>query len=70
MNGEQFRGTCRQYMELRHIGTVTRLGEHTSVSNKTFLKYWHNPDLLPMGVFEEIMDCLNVPKEARRNLID
>ena len=45
MNGDLFRAKCKHYMELRHIRTLEQLRSHTTVSNKTFLKYWHNPDM-------------------------
>lgn len=65
MNTEKFRATTKYYMELRHIRTLEQLRSHTTVSNKTFLKYWHNPDLMPMGIWEQIMDSLNVTTEDR-----
>jgi phage-related protein len=65
MNGDLFRATTRKYMELRHIRTLEQLRSHTTVSNKTFLKFWHNPDLMPLGIWEQIMDSLNVTTEDR-----
>jgi hypothetical protein len=69
MNGDQFRATCKSYMELRHIRTLEQLRAHTTVSNKTFLKWWHNPDLMPIGVVVQIMDSLNVPFEERTKIL-
>lgn len=69
MNADQFRSICRQYMELRHIRTLEQLRSHTTVSNKTFLKWWHSPDLMPIGVLVQIMDALNVPHEERAKLL-
>ena len=65
MNGDLFRATTKKYMVLRHIKTMEQLRSHTTVSNKTFLKYWHNPDLMPLGIWEQIMDSLNVTTEDR-----
>lgn len=66
MNGDLFRAICKHYMELRHIRTLEQLRHRTTtVSNKTFLKWWHSPDLMPMGTMIQIMDCLNVPYEDR-----
>lgn len=66
MNAELFRATTKKYMELRHINTREKLRSHTTCgSNKTFLKYWNQPDLMPVGIWEQIMDSLNVPKEER-----
>lgn len=64
MDNDLFRATTKKYMELRHIRTKEQLRKHTTVgSNKTFLKYFNEPDLMPMGVFNQIMKSLNVPKE-------
>ncbi len=65
MNADKFKATTKYYMELRHIRTLEQLRSHTTVSNKTFLKYWHNPDLMPLGIWEQIMDSLNVTTEDR-----
>lgn len=65
MNGDLFRATTKKYMVLRHVKTLEQLRSHTTVSNKTFLKYWHNPDLMPLGIWEQIMDSLNVTTEDR-----
>lgn len=70
MNADLFRATCKCYMELRHIRTKEDLRAHTTVgSNCTFLKYWKNPDLIPLGVFEQIMGALNVPYEEQFNIL-
>ncbi|MBQ1929237.1 MAG: hypothetical protein II344_01200 [Bacteroidales bacterium] len=66
MNAELFRATTKKYMELRHINTQEKLRAHTTCgSSTTFRKYWNDPDLMPMGMWEQIMDCLNVPQEER-----
>lgn len=70
MNTEVFQGTVQKYMTLRHIRTKEQLRSHTSIgSNKTFLKYWHDPDLMPIGIFEQIMKALNVPWEEKIELL-
>ena len=70
MNADIFRSVCRQYMELRHIKTREQLRVHTTCgSNKTFGKYWKDPELIPLGVFNQIMDCLNVPYEERWEIL-
>lgn len=70
MNADIFRATIRYYMTLRHVRTLEQLRAHTSVgSNKTFLKYIKNPDLIPVGVLVQIMDALKVPHEDRIKLI-
>lgn len=66
MNTDLFRATTRKYMELRHIRTLEQLRSHTTVgSNKTFSKYMRHPDLMPLGIWEQIMDSLNVTTEDR-----
>ena len=66
MNTELFRATTKKYMELRHIRTQEQLRLHTSVgSHNTFKKWWDDPELMPLGVFEQIMNCLNVPREEK-----
>jgi hypothetical protein len=70
MNAELFRGTINKYKELRHIRTQEDLRKHTTVgSNKTFGKYFADPELIPLGVFNQIMDCLNVPYEERWEIL-
>lgn len=70
MNAEVFQGTVQKYMTLRHIRTKEQLRSHTSIgSNRTFLKYWSNPDLMPIGTFEQIMKALNVPWEEKIELL-
>lgn len=66
MNAALFRATTKKYMELRHINTQEKLRAHTTCgSSTTFRKYWNDPDLMPMGIWEQIMNSLNVPQEER-----
>lgn len=70
MNADLFRATLKKYMELRHIRSKEQLRAHTTIgSNKTFLKYWNDPELLPIGDFEQIMKTLNVPWEEKIELL-
>ena len=70
MNGDLFRATTKKYMVLRHIKTMEQLRSHTTVgSNKTFSKYMRHPDLMPLGIWEQIMDSLNVPHEERFQML-
>lgn len=70
MSPELFQGTVQKYMTLRHIRTKEQLRLHTSIgSNKTFLKYWYDPDLMPMGTFFQIMKILNIPLEEQLNIL-
>ena len=70
MKSDLFRATTSKYMELRHVRTREDLRKHTTVgSNKTFSKYWNYPELVPLGVFEDIMNALNVPYEERWEIL-
>lgn len=70
MNADLFRATTKKYMELRHVRNQEQLRKHTTVgSNKTFVKYFADPELIPLGVFEQIMDSLSVPYEERWEIL-
>lgn len=69
MNEDLFRATVRKYMELRHIRTISRLAEHTTVSGATMYRYFNDPESIPIGVFLQIMKALNVPNEEKEALI-
>lgn len=70
MNGELFRATTLKYMELRHVSTREKLRAHTTCgSSTTFRKYWNDPDLIPMGIWDQIMTSLNVPIEERLEML-
>lgn len=70
MSSELFQATISKYMILRHIRTKEDLRQHTSVaSNKTFLKYLKEPELMPLGIFLQIMKTLNVPTEEQMQII-
>ena len=71
MKAEDLQGTIAKYMKKRHIRTKAQLMAHTTVgSPNTFRKYLEDPDLMPMGVFIQIMDALNVPREERFELLN
>ncbi len=66
MDGALFLATIEKYQSLRHIHTKEALRAHTTVgSPNTFRKYLKDPELVPIGVFEEIMSALNVPMEEQ-----
>ncbi len=70
MNANLFRATTKKYMELRHITNREKLRLHTTCgSSTTFRKYWNDPDLMPMGIWEQIMTSLNVPQEERFEIL-
>lgn len=68
--GELFEAECRRYMKLRHIRSLEELRSHTSVgSNTTFLKYFDDPEAMPLGKMAEVLAALKVPKDIRVELI-
>lgn len=70
MKPELLQGTIAKYMKVRHIRTQDQLRKHTRVgSPNTFRKYLASPDLMPLGVFDEIMGALNVPEEEKIALL-
>jgi hypothetical protein len=70
MKADLFRATAKKYMELRHITTKEKLRAHTTCgSSTTFRKYWNDPDLMPMGIWEQIMTSLNVPYEEQFEIL-
>lgn len=70
MNADLFRATCKKHMELRHIRGKEALRAHTTIgSSHTFKKYWDNPSLIPIGVWEEIMGALKVPREEQLEIL-
>lgn len=70
MKAEIFQGTVSKYMQIRHIRTRENLRAHTTCgSSTTFRKYWNDPDLMPMGIWLQIMDSLNVPYEERWEIL-
>lgn len=70
MRSELFEGTVYKYMALRHVdGGLKGLSKHVTCHYNTLLKYWKDPDLIPIGVFNQIMDTLKVPYEERWELL-
>jgi len=70
MDAQLFQGTVEKYMKIRHIRTKEQLRSHTTCgSNKTFGKYLNNPELMPIGIYEEIMRALNVPKDEKHSIL-
>ena len=70
MNADLFQGTCEKYKKLRHIRTQEQLRAHTTCgSSTTFRKYFKDPNLMPLGVFCQIMTALSVPYEERWEIL-
>lgn len=61
-----FESMIVSYMVLHKIRTKEALRARTTIgSNVTMLKYFNNPDCIPIGSFNEIMTALKVPQEER-----
>lgn len=70
MDDALFIATIEKYQSLRHIKTKEQLRAHTTVgSNTTFLKYMKEPELMPIGVFEQIMTALKIPMEEQLKIL-
>ena len=68
--GELFEAECRKYMKLRHIRSLEDLRAHTTVgSNTTFLKYFDDPECMPVGKMAEVLSALKIPKDIRLDMI-
>ena len=60
----------KRYMVQRHIGGLEPLRTLTTVgSNKTMAKYFDDPDKMPIGTINEIMNALKIPKEERIRIV-
>ena len=70
MKTELFLATLAKYKTLRHIKTLEQLRLHTSCgSSTTFRKWMKDPELIPIGEWERLMDALNVPLEERIEIL-
>ena len=70
MKSDLFLATLAKYKQLRHIHTLEQLRKHTSCgSSTTFRKWMRDPEMIPIGEWERIMDALNVPQEERFEIL-
>lgn len=68
--GALFEAECRKFMKLRHINSLEELRSHTTVgSNTTFLKYFDDPEAMPLGKMAEVLAALKMPKDIRVDII-
>ena len=68
--GALFEAECRKFMKLRHINSLEELRSHTTVgSNTTFLKYFDDPEAMPLGKMAEVLAALKMPKDTRVDII-
>ena len=70
MKSDLFLATVAKYQKLRHIRTLEQLRLHTTCgSSTTFRKWMRDPEKIPMGEWERLMDALNVPMEERFEIL-
>lgn len=70
MNTDLFHATLAKYRSLRHVTTLEQLRKYTTCgSNKTFLKWMKDPELIPIGEWESIMTALKVPREEQFEIL-
>lgn len=70
MNSDLFLATIAKYQKLRHINTLEKLRLHTTCgSSTTFRKWMKDPERIPMGEWERLMNALNVPFEERFEIL-
>lgn len=68
--GVIFESELSKYMTLYKITSKDALRARTTVgSNKTMLKYFDDPELIPIGKLTEIMSALKIPKDERVRII-
>ncbi len=67
--GRIFESELQKYMTLAGWSKET-LREHTSIgSNVTMLKYFDDPETIPIGRMAEIMSALKIPRDERMRII-
>lgn len=68
--GKIFESELSKYMKLRDITSKEKLRGLTTVgSHGTIVKYFDDPELIPMGKMQEIMSALRIPKEERIRIV-
>lgn len=68
--GVIFESELAYYMTLYKIGSKEALRARTTVgSNKTMLKYFDDPESMPIGKLTEIMSALKIPKDERMKIV-
>lgn len=68
--GVIFESELSKYMTLYKIKSKEALRARTTVgSNVTMIKYFDDPELIPIGKLTEIMSALKIPKDERVRII-
>lgn len=71
MNADNFAATIAKYRKLRHIHTLEQLRAHTTCgSSTTFRKWLQDPNMIPIGEWENLMNALKVPKAERIEMME
>ena len=65
-----FESELSKYMKLRDITSKEKLRGLTTVgSHGTIIKYFDDPELIPVGKLGEMFKALRIPKEDRQRII-
>ena len=68
--GTDFEAELSKYMTLDKIKSKEALRARTTIgSNVTMLKYFDDPECIPIGTLQEIMSALRIPKEERTRIV-
>ena len=68
--GRIFEAELRKYMKLRHLSSLEDVRKLTTIgSNKTFIKYMDDPELIPVGKMAEILQAVKMPKDDRLRVV-
>lgn len=68
--GMIFESELSKYMILTRMRSKEELRSHTTVgSNVTMLKYFDDPESIPIGKLVEIMSALKIPRDERLRII-
>lgn len=68
--GILFESEISKYMILQKITSKEALRAHTTVgSSCTMLKYFKDPERIPLGIMSEILEALKVPKEEQIKIV-
>ena len=68
--GMFFNAELSKYMIMRRLTSKESLRELTTVgSNCTMLKYFADPERIPLGIMIEIFSALKVPREEQIRII-
>lgn len=68
--GILFESEISKYMILQKITSKEALRAHTTVgSSCTMLKYFKDPERIPLGIMSEILEALKIPKDEQIKIV-